>query len=130
MARKGWDQLSAGYRQRLERAGISKRDYTSGESIRKARGHEQTPERPSAYKPAQFPQYDKQRQQIINKLVSQKQKFFGDGPKWNPARARANAAKALKPLKWMRYYAYEADSLEWLDAIRSDSDAAAILGYH
>lgn len=42
MARKGWDQLSNAYRQRLTRNGISQGDYESGRSLGKARGH-QTP---------------------------------------------------------------------------------------
>jgi len=130
MARKGWEQLTPGYRQRLERAGISKRDYQSNAPIQKARGHERTPERPSAHKPAQFPQYESRRQQIINDLVAAKRRFFADSPKWNPRKARANAAKGTKPLAWYRHFAYEADSLEWLDAIREDNEAAAILGYH
>lgn len=130
MARKGWEQLTPGYRQRLERAGISKRDYETGTSIRKARGHERTPERPSAHKPSQFPQYETKRQQIINDLVAAKRRFFSDSPKWNPRKARANIAKGAKPLAWMSHFAYEADSWEWLDAIREDREAAAILGYH
>ena len=130
MARKGWDQLTPGYRQRLERAGISKRDYETQAPIKKARGHERTPERPSSHKPAQFPQYENKRQQIVADLVAAKRRFFSDSPKWNPRKARLNANKTNKPLAWMRHFAYEADSLEWLDAIREDNEAAAILGYH
>ena len=37
-ARKGWDQLSPAYRQRLERAGIARADYATAD-LRKARGH-------------------------------------------------------------------------------------------
>lgn len=47
--RKGWEQLSPAYRQRLERQHIGKQAYESGESIRAARGHSITPERLSGY---------------------------------------------------------------------------------
>ena len=39
MARKGWDSLSAKYRARLQKGGISKTKYESGEKLHKARGH-------------------------------------------------------------------------------------------
>jgi hypothetical protein len=42
--RKGWDQLSPGYRARLEKAGVSKSAYDRGQSLARARGHLETPE--------------------------------------------------------------------------------------
>lgn len=36
--RKGWDDLSTGYRKRLERGGITQQSYDSGVSLSKARG--------------------------------------------------------------------------------------------
>lgn len=39
MARKGWDQLSAPYRARLERNGITRESHAQGVSLRAARGH-------------------------------------------------------------------------------------------
>lgn len=42
--RKGWDQLSASYRGRLEKAGTTRSDYERGRSIARARGHGETPE--------------------------------------------------------------------------------------
>jgi hypothetical protein len=39
VARKGWDRLSADYRARLERHGITRTQYDSGASLQKARGH-------------------------------------------------------------------------------------------
>lgn len=39
MARKGWDQLSEAYRNRLVRNGITRTDYDQGASLGKARGH-------------------------------------------------------------------------------------------
>lgn len=46
MIRRGWSSLSAKYRERLARGGISQGKYESGASLRKARGHARTPERP------------------------------------------------------------------------------------
>jgi hypothetical protein len=43
-SRKGWQQLSPGYRTRLQKNGITKSQYESGASIAKARGHQATPE--------------------------------------------------------------------------------------
>jgi len=48
MARaRNWDRLSVPYRRRLERAGISRSDYMSGQSLKRARGHSNTPEHPT-----------------------------------------------------------------------------------
>lgn len=46
MPRRAWDSLSESYRRRLERSGISADDYAAGSSLKKARGHGTTPERP------------------------------------------------------------------------------------
>lgn len=37
--RKGWEQLSEGYRARLSRGGISRSEYEGGASLKSARGH-------------------------------------------------------------------------------------------
>lgn len=42
--RRSWDSLTPAYRGRLSRGGITKSAYESGASIKKARGHGQTPE--------------------------------------------------------------------------------------
>ena len=42
--RKGWEQLSDSYRNRLQNKGITKSSYSSGKSIETARGHSTTPE--------------------------------------------------------------------------------------
>lgn len=39
MARKAWGDLSANYRRRLERAGITRSKHARGESLTRARGH-------------------------------------------------------------------------------------------
>jgi len=58
-AKRDWQALSAAYRKRLSRAGITKRQYESGKSLAKARGHGSTPERPerAAKKPERYSDY-------------------------------------------------------------------------
>jgi len=46
VARKPWESLDPAYRRRLERGGITPQAYTAGESLKAARGHKTTPERP------------------------------------------------------------------------------------
>lgn len=58
--RKGWQQLSPGYRARLEKNGITKAQYDAGKSLAKARGHSQTPEhgiKEAIRKPAKYRKY-------------------------------------------------------------------------
>ena len=57
--RRDWDTLTAAYRRRLERAGITRDQYTAGADLRKARGHAfRTPT------PSGFPNDSQQR--VIN----------------------------------------------------------------
>lgn len=129
MARKGWDGLSPEYRSRLERGGVSKSAYERGESIKSARGHERTPERPNLSNPQQFPQYHSERQRLINVVNIKKERLFGASPKWNPTRARANMMKyapSMASLQW----AADADDEELWDAIRESPAEFAWLGYH
>jgi len=129
MARKGWESLSPAYRNRLERGGISKAAYERGESIKSARGHSQTPERPSLSNPQKFPKYHSERQKLINAVNRRKQNIFGISPKWNPSRARANLNKYSPPLSKLQW-ALDAEPEEWMDAIREDPEGYAFLGYH
>lgn len=127
MARKGWDALSPGYRSRLEKAGISKADYTRGESIQAARGHARTPERPR--QAAAFPQYQSERNRLSRKVLEKKQAFFGGSPKWNPKRAarrfKEDPPSMIELRRWERF-----TREEMIDAIREDSRAATYIGYH
>jgi hypothetical protein len=127
MARKGWTALSPGYRARLEKNGISKTAYEAGESIKEARGHKATPERPAQGK--QFPQYQQERDRLVRTITAKKQHWFGTSPKWNPDRANAKFRKDPPPMIRLRQWAKMTQE-EWLDAIRSDDTAAAYLGYH
>lgn len=127
MARKGWGSLSPGYKARLEKAGISKRDYEKGQSIQAARGHANTPERPK--QGANFPQYQAERDRLVNRVAAKKQAFFGTKPIWNPKRAAMKFKKDPPPMAALRKWA-SLTKEEWLGAIREDPSAATYLGYH
>lgn len=129
MARKGWDLLKADYRERLERNGISRSDYERGASLKAGRGHERTPERPSLSNPQNFPEYHSERQRLVNAVARKKQEIFGNSPKWNPAKGRANIIKYAPSMAKLRW-ALNAEPEEWLDAIREDREGYAFLGYH
>lgn len=129
MARKGWESLSPGYRNRLERGGISREAYERGESIKSARGHAATPERPSLSNSKQYPKYHNERQRLVNAVLKRKQELFGTSPRWNPIRAKANLTKYAPPLARLRWV-LDAEPEEWLNAIREDPEGYAFLGYH
>lgn len=129
-ARRGWDSLSPGYRQRLERAGISQSDYEAGRSIRAARGHANTPERPTQSNiPFEFPHYAQNRSQKIRDLEAKKQRVFGQSLRWDPIRSSRILMKyvpSMAELDW----ALQATDTELYDAIREDFDSHKYLGYH
>jgi hypothetical protein len=127
MARKGWGQLSANYRGRLEKAGISKRDYERGESIKAARGHSQTPERPTQAQ--NFPLYQADRAQLTHDVLQKKFMLFSTSPMWNGRRAAKRFRTNPPPMRDLRQWlkmTYE----EWVNEIRTNAAAAAYLGYH
>jgi hypothetical protein len=128
--RKGWDALSPGYRQRLENAGLSRTEYEAGESIKKARGHERTPERPiqkGIFK--DFPDYFNNRSQKIRDIEAKKQRIFGGSLRWDAIRSHKAMEKkppTMRQLDW----ALSADDSEIIDAIREDPETFRWLGYH
>jgi hypothetical protein len=129
MARKGWDSLSPAYRKRIAAAGMTKEDYERGGSLRKARGHAHTPERPALHDPKKFPQYESKRQQLANVINAKKVQYFSQAPKWNPLRAKALTLTPGVPL-WRLEKAAGQTEEQWIDEIRRDPEAWAFLGYH
>lgn len=67
MARKPWEQLTPGYRARLERGGIGKAQHESGATLAKARGHK-TPQAESA---------QQKQNRGINKWAANYSRFYG-----------------------------------------------------
>jgi hypothetical protein len=127
--RRGWDALSPGYRQRLERKGISRGDYESGISIQAARGHAHTPERPAQPNiAAKFPQYAANRSQKIRDLEAKKQRVFGGSIRWDPIRSTRMIMKYLPTMRELDW-ALGATDQELYDAVREDFDSHKYLGY-
>lgn len=58
-ARKSWDDLSPGYRDRLISEGITRESHAAGADLKGARGHRSTPEHPQEAKrnPQQYTEY-------------------------------------------------------------------------
>lgn len=98
MARRDYDALSAGYRGRLERAGMTRAEYERGDSLKSARGHSQTPERPSRAlnRPEAYPDYIARRFALERRVIARKAEIFGTGPKFNAQRSRENLRSGPK----------------------------------
>lgn len=137
MARKGWGSLSAGYRARLEKAGISRADYESGQGLSKARGHAKTPEHPGRkIDPQRYPEYLSERQRLMREFEERKAQLWGDKPSrskgrpgFSSRRSKDNVRQGKMSNKMLRW-ALEADEGDLIDAITEDSEAYAFIGYH
>lgn len=70
--RRDWDSLSPAYRSRLTKGGITKRAYESGASLKAARGHEFTPERPQDARrnPSEFELYRAGKSRVSGRYIS------------------------------------------------------------
>jgi hypothetical protein len=131
MARKGWSSLSGEYRKRLEKNGISKKDYESGASIQSARGHSKTPERPiGVLKPSQpqFAAYVQTRQSLVTQIVTKKELWFSSKPTYNIERSLRAFRDYPPSMADLRRWAALTRE-EWVDAIRESRDTARFLGY-
>lgn len=78
---RNWDALGASSRARYERAGIGRSAYESGASLKAARGHGQTPERPAEAlrRPERFERYLSIRREILDL----KKELYGPNAKAN-----------------------------------------------
>lgn len=72
---RDWLGLGATTRTRYERAGISQQAYESGASLKAARGHASTPERPAEAlrQPERYESYNS----IRNKIADLKKEMYG-----------------------------------------------------
>ena len=129
MARKGWDALSPAYRARIEKAGLTRADYEAGTSLTRARGHANTPERPSSYDPAKYQKYNQERKRLIGLVEQRKQQVFGDRVRWDKGRSDRAIREKPPSLKLMRW-ALNASDEEIFDAIREDPETHRFLMYH
>lgn len=127
--RKGWNSLTPKYRERILRAGLTREDFEAGSSIKKARGHEKTPERPRNYDPVEFPTYAAERKRLTQELIRKKEQLFSDRPKFNGKRSSEIFAKKPPSLAMLRW-ALAADEGELIDAIREDYETYYFIGYN
>jgi hypothetical protein len=99
---RNWDSLSAGYRKRLQSNGITRRQYESGVSLSKARGHSQTPERPerATRNPGKYQAYEAKKLGIADKIQAFKKAKWGHRPKWNKDRSLMAVRKDPGNGKW------------------------------
>lgn len=130
MARKGWDALKRDTRERYERNGVDKAAYERGESLRAARGHGSTPERPSLGKgKPEFKQYHNDRQRLEKEYDKHRHIIWADknvktknGPRMSPL------AKGVIPMDVLRW-AMGKDANEIIEAIKRDPKRYGGLGY-
>lgn len=127
--RKGWDALSADYRGRMERAGMTRGDYEAGQSLQKARGHAATPERPSGYDAKKYPQYAAERAKLTRQLEQKKLDIFGGNKRWDAQRSSRNLREKPPSLAKIRW-ALAASEEEIYNAVRSGEADYRFLGYH
>lgn len=138
MARSQWENLSASYKARLERNGITRSRYENGESLSAARGHSKTPERPARAEssPERFRDYLNKRITLENKIISFKAQLFGGTRKFNYERSKKNVqtnsqgklrsnADLQQALLSLQNYD---DSEEWWESL--DEETYSIMGYH
>lgn len=128
MARKGWDNLKPGYRKRLQSHGITKESYSKGATIKKARGHEKTPERPAARNTSDFRDYKRAQDKLLADVEANKRIQFGGSPKWNDRTSRMTAVKHMPSLADMELAKHMTRG-EMIDALRKDAKRWAFLGY-
>lgn len=78
---RNWDTLAGSTRSRYERAGISRSSYESGVSLKAARGHAETPERPmeATKHPERYESYVSLR----NDIRELKRELYGTSPRYN-----------------------------------------------
>jgi hypothetical protein len=99
---RNWDALSAGYRKRLQSAGITRRQYESGVSLSKARGHAETPERPerAEKQPGKYQKYEAKKLALAKEIQEFKKNKWGHRPKWNEGRSLMAVRKDPGTGKW------------------------------
>jgi hypothetical protein len=129
LARKGWSGLSSAYRARLEKAGISQKDYEGGASIQGARGHAQTPENPRRYDKTKYTSYEQRRKTLLAQVEAKKDAMWAGTPKWEKEKSDRNLRTepvSMATLKWF----LKSDDEEIFDAFLGDTEVYAWFGYH
>lgn len=98
--RFGWRKLSEPYRSRLERQGISQRDWEDGVDLRAARG--KTPEPPRGAAPIELVESVVSGEASVSEMLSLERRFVR--PSWIDETVSADVAAALSllpnPSRW------------------------------
>ena len=98
--RKGWESLSPVTRRRYERKGVTKAYYEAGGSLKIARGHGSTPERPerAARKPHLYGDY-------LSRSVARRKAMrvmSTDGPLWIVGISKSERALVGQHWNWIK----------------------------
>jgi hypothetical protein len=92
--RRNWDALSPAYRTRLERGGITKRQYEAGAKLSGARGHAETPEHPRDLQRRanreKYQKYKAKRERLVNRIHQAKVEAYDGQPEWDSESSRKN----------------------------------------
>lgn len=85
-----WNSLSSAYRARLLRSGITQETYEAGASLKKARGHSQTPEHPSEAikQPSKYQRYRLKAKSLQQQVFERKQRLWDSRFKYHDVRSR------------------------------------------
>ncbi len=137
---KAWGTLSPSYKKRLERHGITARNYNTpkGAEIRaKARGHGKTPERPerAAKNPDKYPEYLESRKTLLQHVSERKRRLFSTTVKYRERASDRNVLRNPNPStggrinlayvrRFLRMTESEIDDIDWSD------DEWGFLYYH
>jgi hypothetical protein len=130
MARKGWDALKRDTRERYERNGVDKAAYERGESLKAARGHSRTPERPNEgrTKP-EFKQYHNERAKLEKDYDAHRRIIWADkNVKTKKGGGLSPLSKGAIPMDVLRW-AIGKDANEIIEAIKRDPKRYGGLGY-
>jgi hypothetical protein len=143
MSSRNWAGLSPGYRKRLEKGGVTKRQYESGQSLEKARGHEHTPERPerASTKDEAYKDYRDRKNKLIKNIQDFKTDRFGRTPRWNkgnslkvikndPATGKARGIKELRAINAIVDLAIEDELYDWFSIVDLDDEYESAFYYH
>lgn len=99
--RRVWTSLSSDYRTRLMRSGIDQKTYEAGASLKKARGHAETPERPAdaIRQPSKYQKYRAKAKGLAQQVEDRKQALWGSRFKYHDVRSRAYVQGKEKDVK-------------------------------
>jgi hypothetical protein len=96
-----WSALSSAYRTRLLRAGVTQKQYEAGASLKAARGHKETPERPmeAIKQPSKYQKYRAKAKGLAQQIEDRKAALWDSRYKYHNARSRSYVQGKEKDVK-------------------------------